>query len=430
MERFLGQWKISSEFGLKWVFACVYLNYFNLLKVIENLEYFPNIFDSEELVILAVRFADVPIIDFVLKHYTQQSKKQITDLKLTLECSRNDEGSEDIHLNILEIAVLRGNYLVMEYLLKTHEFEKSLLEADAWKLVVYCVYDTKTKHEQIQDRKHIIEKLYSLNPNFSWNMEENFPMPFQVPNIHLDLILHLINLGADVYSSDENYENILHYCPAYMTPKEYDTFVRTLYNRGDSLLLISPSKCNTFPLHVAVRRIEVFESTVEIFLATKADFNFINVHGDTCFHSAIINNRSAFVLDLLVRAGFDITRRAQHNSNCLHLAAEVGNLTATRYLLSRGISVNSTDMGNQTPLYRALLFSTSSTHGVVKELIRGGADVNAVTDNRWSILAIALDRNKQEKLENRTVEFLRKSGSNLVRRQLRPDSPVSNPLTL
>ncbi|CAL8129080.1 unnamed protein product [Orchesella dallaii] len=384
--------KLTNNFATKFMQACVNGNYCNLLKVLVHFAPDHTMFDSEEMVILAVKFAAVEVIDLVLNLYSNQNLKKVTDIKIKLQGSYNPQASTTI--SILQVAALRGNFSVIEYLLHKQGF-KSLLKTPQFKnMLHFCVLDSiKLEEENVEERKQIITLLLQLYPNFidrkiefkgtfvsvpKPTKRQNFGKnPLMVPNIHLKLILHLIYSGIDVNRTyNLRLENLLHLCPRYLTPEEYDELLRTLCATGETTIFHSRDKWQCTPLHRALIHLEVLDSTVDVYIAAKFDFNAISDTGNTVLHFAVSTRRSCRLLESLIRAGADVNKTTYLNRTLLHLAAIAGNLDAARCLIEHGCAVDLKDDENNKPLHLALKFHPENCNEILKLFMNHGTTYN------------------------------------------------------
>ncbi|CAL8124220.1 unnamed protein product [Orchesella dallaii] len=162
------------------------------------------------------------------------------------------------------------------------------------------------------------------------------------------------------------------------------------------------------PLHVAVKHLELLDSTTQLFSAAKVDFNGVNKYNNTALHRAVLSQRSATTLDALIKAGADEKARGQYNRTVLHLAARIGNLTALKFFILRGHDVNVADAKGATPLHLAVALSKTNLHEMVVLLVEKGADVSAINNQQQTPIDIANGRSTL--VETRTKEFLIQQG--------------------
>ncbi|XP_063608800.1 transient receptor potential channel pyrexia-like isoform X2 [Penaeus indicus] len=107
-----------------------------------------------------------------------------------------------------------------------------------------------------------------------------------------------------------------------------------------------------------------------------ADINLKDIQDRTPLFYAVNNNRgkSGQCIQLLLEKGSSVNGVCEGRITPLHVAAEVGNVTAAQLLLKAGASHDARDKDGCTPLHLA------TTSGMVEALLAGGADVT-VKDN-------------------------------------------------
>ncbi|XP_047475353.1 transient receptor potential channel pyrexia-like [Penaeus chinensis] len=107
-----------------------------------------------------------------------------------------------------------------------------------------------------------------------------------------------------------------------------------------------------------------------------ADVNLKDIQDRTPLFYAVSNNRggSGQCIQLLLEKGSSVNDVCEGRITPLHVAAEVGNVTAAQLLLKAGASHDARDKDGCTPLHLA------TTSGMVEALLAGGAEVT-VKDN-------------------------------------------------
>jgi len=310
-------------------------------------------------------------------------------------------------VSVLAVAVKRGCYSTVSNLLK-HPFKQSSIKG----ILHHCVVDTnRLGEENILERKRIISLLLNMNPALIHEKCNDNRTPLLYTNLHVSLIKHFANLGMDVHATDaSSQKNVLHLYPKYMASKEYDEMVHFIHLKGESKTFHSfYERCYT-PIYKAIQNLEVLDSTLDIFLSAKANFNSLTEENNSLLTLAIHHSRSERILASLIHVGADINQRVSLNRTALHWAAGLDNLIAVRVLIARGCDVNATDQNISTPLHLAVDTGRMDTHQIVQELVQAGADVNAC-----NVLAAplwyALRANKERGIEQRIVEYLKAVGA-------------------
>ncbi|CAL8124049.1 unnamed protein product [Orchesella dallaii] len=402
ISKFLGK-TISSESVFKWIHATVHENLVNLLKLIVKLEIDDNkIFESEDIVVLAVKHDDISLIQSVMQQYKKHTNKELNDIKIPLF---NHKYEFQYFITVLHIAAMKSHFSVFEFLLN-HHFKDSVNQPDMKNLLYFFVAQTH-EHDEVDEQKRIITNFIQ---NYPFVIEEE-ASPLTAPNIHVDLILHLFNLGVNVRATDEHKQNILHLCAKYLTPKEYDRVVNALVEKRETEIFHLKDKRQCTPLHVAVEHLELLDSTIHLFSSANVEFNAVNEENNTALIEAIFSYKSARMLDSLIHAGADDQTPRRYNRGVINFAAECSNFTALKYFIFRGHDVNAMDEDNCTPLHLALQHSTTRTHNIVVSLVQHGASVNAIDKNGQTPLKIISVFESFTRVENRTNEFLLKHGA-------------------
>ncbi|XP_063608805.1 transient receptor potential channel pyrexia-like [Penaeus indicus] len=127
-------------------------------------------------------------------------------------------------------------------------------------------------------------------------------------------------------------------------------------------------------LHLAARKC-CFNCMKQL-IDAGADVNLKDIQDRTPLFYAVNNNRgkSGQCIQLLLEKGSSVNGVCEGRITPLHVAAEVGNVTAAQLLLKAGASHYARDKDGCTPLHLA------TTSGMVEALLAGGADVT-VKDN-------------------------------------------------
>ncbi|CAL8124246.1 unnamed protein product [Orchesella dallaii] len=389
---------VSPQSHAKCIHSIVNDNLVNLFEVFIKLGFNDlNTFESEDLVVLAVAHADVSLVEFITHQHRKHTNNQLNNIKLPLlyyyDWDHLDKYKFECFISVLDVAALKSHYSLFEYL------NREINQPQKENLVYFCLANTHA-YDQVDDRKRIITFLFENHPSLFQNQSNHYHY-LLAPNSHVDLINEVINLGVNVNTN--SCRNILHDCAEYLTPEEYHRVVNTLVERKQTELFHSRDENQNTPLHVAVIHLELLDSTIQLFSSAKVDFNAVNKYNTTVLHVAVIFERSARILDSLIKAGADEKARGQVNRTVLHLAAESGNLTALKYFILRGHDVNVTDEDGNTPLHFAVYLSEANTHELVVFLVEHGADLSAPKNFGITLLDIV---NRKSKIEARTMEYL------------------------
>ncbi|CAL8124514.1 unnamed protein product [Orchesella dallaii] len=325
--------------------------------------------------------------------------------KINFMSIEESDESDAFMITPLHLAVQRGHYGLVDYLLKKLEGKLAQFRY----LMYFCVQQSEGQSNAIvEDRIQIIKLL--VNKNKGWIDEQlNYPTtPLMQNSIHVKLLECLIVEGANLNIRDKRGDTVLHAITRRneFTPESYHSVLNSLNQRGYQHFNKSNNKYSEHitPLHLAVKYIEPLSITLELFISKGVDFNAVDKYNNTALHEAVFSKRSTSFLNSLIKAGADEEARGNFNSTVLHSAAESVNLTALKYFILRGHDVNVTDDDRQTPLHIAVRLSKETTHEMVVLLVEYGADVNAIDKFGKTPLSIANDN--ELNVEARTKEYL------------------------
>ncbi|CAL8140789.1 unnamed protein product [Orchesella dallaii] len=394
----------TEDFWTKWLNACVLGNHFNLLKLSINSSISMKQTESEleNLLCLAVKLADIPVIDLLMEQFPLHNKQNAFGFEVT-------KNGLKVKISILHIAALRGSYSVIHHLITNKRFNQKLRNKDMRNIISYCVYDSVNNPSQVEERKLIIRLLFEHDSTLINDKSEKeiWIPPLFVPNTHVDLVKFLINFGVDCNVVYKNSKNILHFHAEYMTPEDYHKLAETLFARRNLKIFNAVDKSKNTPLYYAVSYIELLDKTMELFSAAKANFNAEDQYGDTVLIKAVYCNSSLRVLETLIHYGADFTIQGKYGYSVLHMAADSGNVSALRYFITLGCEINVKNVYDNTPLHVELKHVFGISHETVKILIEHGADVNSVNKKGETPISLAENRG----VEARTVAILKNAAS-------------------
>lgn len=146
----------------------------------------------------------------------------------------------------------------------------------------------------------------------------------------------------------------------------------------------------TTPLHVVAYNNDLKKLSdktqlecVQLLLAAGADVHLRNEPGDTPLQYAT-QSGNAEVVRALLEAGADVNSRDKEGYQPIHGAAYHGHMEIIRQLLAAGTDINSREGAGFTPLALATIYYGTAEN--LRELIQLGADVNTVTDEGTNLL--------------------------------------------
>ena len=187
----------------------------------------------------------------------------------------------------------------------------------------------------------------------------------------LDIIMLLLEHGADANYPDNNGETPLHFASQW----GYIDIVRLLLDRGADASY--PDNYGGTPLHIASQR--GFIDIVRLLLHHGADANHPDSFGFTPLYDALKAGHDKIIqllLDLPDSDGWTL----------LHAASHDGHDDIVRSLLNHGVDANRPDSDGWTVLHTA---SQEGHVKIVRLLLDHGADANRLDDDGWSQLHAA-----------------------------------------
>ncbi|CAL8069063.1 unnamed protein product [Orchesella dallaii] len=227
--------------------------------------------------------------------YVMQTKKQIKDIRIHAI-------DNSFTASLLHPAVLRGSFSIFNYLI-TEGFRSEIRKPDFREILHDCLANTIDKPNQVNDRIKMVGRLLEIDNTLSEVRNPFGCTPILAPKSHVDLVINLVNLGVNAFARDRESNNILHCCPSYWSPEDYDKFVHVLYDKGYSQLFHERDKFGKTPLSRAVCSIDILDTTIELFASANVDFNATTNYRNTVLSVAKINHRSSRVINSLIRCG-------------------------------------------------------------------------------------------------------------------------------
>eukprot|EP00899_Mesostigma_viride_P006395 jgi/Mesvir1/15757/Mv03329-RA.1 len=177
----------------------------------------------------------------------------------------------------------------------------------------------------------------------------------------LDVVKHLIAIGADIGARKKNEDTALHEA----SRQGHLAVVQHLIANGAD---VESDKRGQTPLHVASENGQV--DVVKHLLASGANKEARTKTGSTPLQLASINNRLG-VARHLVKSGATKEATTKSGWSALHYVSNNGHLDIAELLVARGADVEAKTKMGWTPLYLA---SLNGHEDVVQHLIASGAD--------------------------------------------------------
>uniref|UniRef100_A0A182NP47 RING-type E3 ubiquitin transferase n=1 Tax=Anopheles dirus TaxID=7168 RepID=A0A182NP47_9DIPT len=189
---------------------------------------------------------------------------------------------------------------------------------------------------------------------------------------HVELVKHLLLLGANVNVVDKEGDSTLHYAAFGNQPE----IMRVLLQHNASIDELNSSHCSA--LHISAHKKP--PHCVKVLLEFGANVNVQDAYGDTALHDAIGKENTEVVELLCGCPTLDLTIRNNRGFNALHHASLKGNVHAARNIirLARQLVNVRKDDG-----FSALHLAALNGHARVVEVLvqEGQADVN-IRNNR------------------------------------------------
>jgi ankyrin repeat protein len=107
---------------------------------------------------------------------------------------------------------------------------------------------------------------------------------------------------------------------------------------------------------------------------------------DTPLHHAVLKKNKQ-IISLLIQKGADVNAKDDYNDTPLNFAIELNDIEITEILLDNGAVINPKDVDRNIPLHTAV--QNKNNLGMIKFLVRKGADIKAIDKNENSVLHIA-----------------------------------------
>ncbi|CAL8124668.1 unnamed protein product [Orchesella dallaii] len=356
-------------------------NLFEFLDDIKVFELDSKLIFNSNLLFISIRHSSLPLVQLLLVHYDQVCE------------TVQDEQS------VLSVAVTRGDYSIVEFLVSSEGFQEKIVKMQAPHLLHDCVTDSEENSETVVSNKaQIIKLLVQINPMV---LDEDYEgrKPIHCDCVHVKLLIELFHCGADVFSQNSEGDTVLHKAVDYLTPQNYFTMIKSIEDIKtnaetvlDKLVNIK-GKLGLTPLHKLVGYKEIEEDTVKLFVSNGADFNSLDEIGDSLLTTAIFGRKDRPLLEDLIAAGADWKLVIEPKQRTMiHIAAEYGNFDAVKLLVSLGLDVNAMDIEGQTPLHSALFGKQKNRFAIWDYLIEHGADENVVEFDKEIMLTNAIKR--------------------------------------
>jgi ankyrin repeat protein len=225
---------------------------------------------------------------------------------------------------------------------------------------------TAIKHGNIEKVKSIVGK----NPKLVYSTYQGAtPLHWAVSwSPKKEVVVFLIEKGADVNAKDENGRTPLHWAVNW----GYKEVVELLIEKGSDVN--AKDESGRTPLHEAVAWGHLKErgGLVELLIEKGADVNTKDDRGETPLHDAVTRGHKE-VVELLIEKGADVNVKYENGGTPLHDVAgflyvrgednlqeiKDRSIEIAKVLIAKGAEVNAKDNRGRTPLHIAMSESAS-----------------------------------------------------------------------
>ncbi|KAF9773472.1 hypothetical protein IL306_008713, partial [Fusarium sp. DS 682] len=221
-------------------------------------------------------------------------------------------------------------------------------------------------------------------------------------------VAQLINAGVDIHVGE----------PLYLSVREgHENVIQLLLKHNVDVNSNREKHLYRNPLSFAISHTEDNSRMAHILLDHGADYNLVDVSCETAIHHAARYGKVSLVVKLL-KLGEHINKRDRDGKTPLHLASK----DVVPVLVASGADINARDSYNRTPLHDI------ASKGLIHEmrlLLRSGAEIFALTNERKTILHAALESSDSLELGvTQVVKFLLDSGLDAAQTTERGLSPL------
>ena len=190
---------------------------------------------------------------------------------------------------------------------------------------------------------------------------------------HVEIVLLLIQYGADVNESNGHGETPLHKA---CMGGHLEVIRRLIEQRSD----VNSNKSHRTPLHEACLRGSL--GIVQLLILSGADVNLIDQCNATPLHFAC-EKGDLEIIRVLVTNGADVNKTNRLGETPLQRACWNGHLEVARLLITNKADLKVTDLEGKTALHKAC---RNGHAGVVQFLLEAGADVHKADRRKWTPL--------------------------------------------
>ncbi|ODN06545.1 putative ankyrin repeat protein [Orchesella cincta] len=280
-------------------------------------------------------------------------------------------------------------------------------------LLHICVGGTANVSDpKIQEKLSIIDSLVQERQELLEATDKYSCTPILTDDIHVALLIKLIEKGADIYRSNSSRQILLHKC-CHLPQIEYQKLASFLVQNGHGNAFKVRDVGGFTPIRFVVQAHDLESETLSLLSTSGFDLNEVDEHGNSVLMYAVLGNRNSEFIDLLIKHGADWKLNGACERTVIHFAAWHGNLSALEYFLAKGMDINTKCANLSTPLHYAVLGSTQnrSKLELLKFLVDNKADLNARDRKSYTVLHHAVTSPHEQVVE--MVEYLMSCGADI-----------------
>lgn len=251
--------------------------------------------------------------------------------------------------------------------------------------------------------KYLIDHGANLNVHDNYYQKTNTkyvyyktPLHYAIESGNIEIAKYLIDRGANPNIQDA-YSKTPLYSAIYSGNTEIVKYL--LDHNADP----NSKSYYTFPLLAGIKlgNAEIVKSLIEY----GADLGIKNTSAQTLLHYAI-ELKHTEIAKYLIDRGIDVdTRDISSGKSPLHFAMHMKNMEVVKYLIEHNADIDIQDSYGLTPLHLAVDIGNKK---MIEQLVEKGANINAQDNDGWTPLVHAVRHGKLD-----TIEYLIKNKANV-----------------
>lgn len=336
------------------------------------------------LLLTATKYSDIKLVKSIV-----DSCQRPGDIKCSLEQLAHEKNGWEfcnIQLTPLHIAAQRGCYQLVEYFIHLYSELPNKLAGLLHVTVSGSYYQSnQVAHEKID----IIELFFAAaGKRILEEQIEQKLTPILMDQIHLYLIEHLVNSGANITAACANHFNVAHKAIKYMDATTYGKLVALLAGDGGSKVFTMKNCYDETPMQKALSCLKLSPETIKLFVnITENNLEQETVYWDSLLYHVIKNGYEEETLEIVMEnsslSRWKGLKYWDGSTTAVHQAAYFGNIKALLYFLKIGADPNQLDSNGASALHMACKMQSNSanlssrtTQTVIDILVEHGANVN------------------------------------------------------